>query len=338
MRTIPLRIGVLGTANIARKFIHGVQPSRKVQVTRVASRDLGRAAAFAEEFCLGPPHSYESMLVDTEIDAVYVPLPNSLHEEWSIRAVEAGKHVLCEKPLATTHAAAKRMYEAARTRGVYLAEAYPYISQPQTIELRKLLRDGVIGKVRIVRATFGFALTELENIRWDPNLGAGSLLDVGCYTVSLVRLIAGVPPIRVHSAADWSAPGVDRSMVATLEHSNGLLAQVSCSFGIAPYRHASFAGSAGIIETTYANHTSTDSPAVLSIKRGIGWQAPDESLHLPETNGFLAEAESFADMIENGEAAWTGISAKESLDVARTLDALAESAHSGRAIEIPPMN
>lgn len=335
MKTVLLRIGVLGAAGIARKFITGVQLSKKVQVTKVASRDSSRGSKFAEEFGLGPAHSsYESLLADSEVDAVYIPLPNSLHEEWSIRAAAAGKHVLCEKPLATSFAATARMYEAARAHGVCLAEAYPYIAQPQTIELRKLIRDGVVGQVRLVRATFGFNLTDTVNIRWEPELGGGSLLDVGCYPVSLVRLISGSRPTRVHAVADWKSPGVDLSMAATLEHADGVLAQISCSFAIAPHRHASIAGSAGVIETTYANHTSADSPAVLAVKRGITWQSQFETLHLPEINGFLAEAESFADRIAEGKAAWTGITEDESLDVARTLEALAASARSGLPVEL----
>ena len=332
---VPLQIGVLGTAAIARELIRGVKGSHKVVVSSIASRNAGRAADFAREHGVARSHgSYEALLADSEVDIVYNPLPNSLHAEWSIRAAKAGKHVLCEKPLATSFAEAKSMFEAAQVNGVHLVEAYPYLSQPQSIELRRLLHEGVIGRVRLVRASFGFTMSDASDIRLDATLGGGSLLDAGSYPVSLVRVLSGSRPIRVHAVADWSAPGVDRSMVATLEHSSGLLAQISCSFGTAVHRHALIAGEAGVIETSYSNHTSADQPAVLQIKRGTSWEARYETVSLLETNGFLAEVESFADMITIGSDSWTGIRSNESIDVARTLEAIAASARSRSAVEL----
>ena len=151
------------------------------------------------------------------------PLPNSLHAEWSIRAANVGKHVLCEKPLATSASEVRAMFEAAARNGVYLAEAYPYRAQPQTLKLRELLKENAIGRLQLIQAAFGFPLSDASNIRLNPALAGGSLMDAGCYPVSLVRTIAGERPNRVHAVARWSESGVDRTLVATIEFASGLL-------------------------------------------------------------------------------------------------------------------
>ncbi len=174
--------------------------------------------------------TYEALLADPEIDAIYNPLPNNLHAEWSIRAAEAGKHVLCEKPLATTAADARAMFDAARRNDVYLVEAYPYRAQPQTLKMRELLAAKAIGRLQLVQASFGFPLTDTTNIRMDPALAGGALMDAGCYPVSLVRTVAGERPRRVHAVAKWAPSGVDLTLLASLEFPSGLLAQISCSF------------------------------------------------------------------------------------------------------------
>jgi predicted dehydrogenase len=150
-----LRIGILGAANIARLFVAGVRPSDKVVVTAVAARDVERARKFAAETGVAQVHpTYEALLADPAIDAIYNPLPNNLHAEWSIRALDAGKHVLCEKPLATSGREARAMFDAAARNHVYVAEAYPYRAQPQTLKLRELLRDQRSSSAR--SASFGF--------------------------------------------------------------------------------------------------------------------------------------------------------------------------------------
>ena len=190
-----LRIGVLGAAKIARLFVEAVRPSNKVAIVAVASRDTERATAFARDMGIAHVHaSYDALLADPDVDAVYVPLPNSHHAQWSIRAVNAGKHVLCEKPLAATAVEARAMFAAAAKNGVYLVEAYPYRAQPQTIKLRELLASGAIGRLQLIQASFGFPLTDALNIRMDPALAGGALMDAGSYPVSLVRTISGERP------------------------------------------------------------------------------------------------------------------------------------------------
>jgi len=332
----PLRIGILSTANIARQLIDGVRASTKLKVAAVASRNADKAAAFARE--TGVPRSfptYEALLADPAIDAIYNPLPNNLHAEWSIRAIESGKHVLCEKPLATTPDDARAMFAAAKRAKVILVEGYPYRAQPQTVRLRGLLAEGVIGSVRYIQASIGFPMSDPSNIRLNPALAGGALMDAGCYPVSLVRMIAGTRPTRVHAMADFADTGVDRTLVASLAHGNGLLAQISTSFATARHRHAFIAGDAGSIGTNYFNDTSEAMPAVLELKRGSGWDAKRESIANATTNGFLAQAESFCDLVTQGWDRWTGVSEQESIDIAVTMEALATSARIGAAVALP---
>lgn len=331
-----LRIGVLGAAKIARLFAESVRASPKIVVAAVASRDTERAAAFARDIGVATVHpTYEALLGDPEIDAVYVPLPNNLHAAWSIRAADAGKHVLCEKPLAASAAEARAMFEAARRNGVYVVEAYPYRAQPQTVKMRELLAAGAIGKLQLIQASFGFPLADAANIRMDPALAGGALMDAGSYPVSLVRTIAGTKPTRVFAQSRWTESGVDLTTLATLEFASGLLAQISCSFATARHRHAFIAGDAGSISTTYFNDTSAAFPPVLEVKRGMGWDAERESIETAASNGLLAEAESFHDLVRYGWDRWLGATPDESIDIALTLDALAASARAGAPADIP---
>ncbi len=328
---------MLGAARIARLFVAGVRESRKIVVAAVASRDVERATAFAQDTGITKVHaSYDALLADPGLDAVYVPLPNNLHAEWAIRAADAGKHVLCEKPLAASAAEARAVFDAARRNGVYVVEAYPYRAQPQTVKMRALLAAGAIGKVQLIQASFGFPLTDAANIRLNPELAGGALMDAGSYPVSFVRTVAGMKPTRVFAMSRWAASGVDATTLATLEFASGVLAQISCTFASARHRHAFIAGDAGSIATTYYNDTSASFPPLLEVKRGTGWDAPREIIETAMTGGFLAEAESFHDLVRHGWAHWTGATPEESVDIALTLDALAVSARTGIAAEVGP--
>jgi D-xylose 1-dehydrogenase (NADP+, D-xylono-1,5-lactone-forming) len=278
-----LRIGVLGAAKIARAFCEGVRPSRKVTVTAIASRDADKGRAFAREVGIPQVHTtYEELLADPAIDAVYNPLPNKLHAQLSILAAEAGKHVLCEKPLATSAAEACAMFDAARRHGVYLVETYPYRAQAQTLKRRELLKIKAIGRLQPVQASFGYPMTDAANIRMDPALAGGAPMDAGCYPVSLVRTIAGERPSRVHAMAKWAPSCVDLTMLGSIEFPSGLLAQISCSFATLRHRHAYIAGDAGSIDialTLEALGTSARTGGAFGISRRLanaahGWAQP----------------------------------------------------------------
>ncbi|MGF6774074.1 xylose dehydrogenase (NAD/NADP) [Paraburkholderia sp. GAS199] len=326
----PLRFGVLGAAKIARSFIAGVGPSALIDVVAVASRDLEKARQFADEVGVPRVHgSYEALLDDSAIDAVYVPLPNTLHAEWVIKALDAGKHVLCEKPIAVSKADTLAMFDAARRNRRFLAEAYPYRAQEQTLALRRLLDEGAIGRVQTMYACFGVKFSDPANIRLDPERGGGALLDAGSYATSMVRMVAGEKPARVNATARWSETKVDLTVVANLEFPSGLLAQIACSFNTAYHRHAIIAGSEGVLETTFLNSPPDAGPPHIHLRRGIPSSTVRETIELAGGNGFLAEAESFARAVALGPELWTGSTEQESIDTIATLEAIARSIRSG---------
>jgi xylose dehydrogenase (NAD/NADP) len=330
-----LRIGILGAANIARSFIAGVAASETVGVTAIASRDIGKARRFASETGVQRAYgSYEELLADPVIDAIYNPLPNALHAQWSIRACEAGKHVLCEKPLAISGGEARAMFAAARRHEVVLVEGFPYRAQPHAMKLKELVTGGAIGRVQTMHAAFGFTLTDEANIRLDPALGGGALMDLGTYPVSLTRLVAGERPVRVQALAQWRRSGVDQTLVANMEHAGGLLAQISCSFCTRSHRQALIVGTSGAIKTTYPNHAAVDRSPVLQLKRGPASDALYEDIAVQACDGFRAEAESFERLIRLGPGHWTGVAPDESIDIVLTLEAILESARSRQPITV----
>lgn len=324
----PLRIGVLGAANIVRQFAAGCAPSQSVKIVAIASRGQAKADAMAAELKIGRAlGSYEALLADPEVDAIYLPLPNSMHAEWAINALNAKKHVLCEKPLAMNADEVRAMFAAADRNGVILREGYPYMAQQQTIAMRQLIAEGAIGRPRLIRSTFGVMFTDPANIRLSPTLGGGALYDAGSYAVSMVRIMAGRRPLRVQATSQLDANGVDITTLANIEFSDGLLAQAACSFAAAYHRSASVSGDGGVIETNYLNHPPMGGPAVLQVRRGIPMVTPFETVPVTDGNGFRLEAESFAALVNGGS--WTGATPEESLDIALILDAIRASAASG---------
>jgi predicted dehydrogenase len=329
-----LTLGVLGCADIARGFVPGVQPSASVRVTHVASRDAHKARAFAAEFGVPQWHgSYEALIDDPTVDALYVPLPNHLHAPWVLRALAAGKHVLCEKPLALNEAEAQTMFDTAARHGRVLLEAFPFVFQPQTQRLHALLREGRLGELRAIQASFGFPLARPGNYRHDPAQGGGALLDVGCYPVCLARLLFGTRPLAASAVAHWGPAGEDRRLAATLHFAGGASAQILCAFDTAVHRHAMVVGSAGVAFTDYQNHIAPDRPGLLRVRSSPGWDVPLQDEPCEPANGFRREAEAFAAQVRGAgqDLAMQSLS----LDVAATMDALRLSAQRGTPVELP---
>ena len=338
----PLRIGILGAANIARQFARDASPSPAIEILAVASRKAETAAAFAA--ATGIPHhhaSYEALLADGRIDAIYLPLPNSMHAEWAIKAAAAGKHVLCEKPLALGLNEARAMFDAAKRHGTMLLEAYPYYFQPHTGRLVALLQEGAIGAVRSVQSCFGFTMSNpVGNIRLNPELGGGALLDAGSYALSVIRLAMGCAPKSVRADPSWAESGVDISCTATLFYADGRRAQLSCAMDVAYHRHAVIIGTAGMIETEYLNHTGHAGDArgylanQLRVRRGTANTLPLETLTSGVGSGFRFGAEMFAKLVAARDFAAIDRAAQASLDNAATLEALAKSARLGQAVDV----
>jgi predicted dehydrogenase len=343
----PLRIGILGCAGIAHPFARDVASSPLVTVTAVASRDATKAARFAATHRIARHHSsYEALLNDADIDAVYIPLPNSLHAEWAIKAAQAGKHVLGEKPLALGRSEAQAMFNAAQQHGVMLLEAFPYYFQPQSGDMLAPLHSGAIGAVQSIQASFGFMLKPHVanaplNIRLNPNLGGGALLDVGCYALSLIRLVMGEAPTQVQANANFTTTGVDISLMATLFFADGRRAQLSCAMNAANHRHASIVGTRGTLQTEYLNHTSAVKagdahgyvPSRMRMRvdalPGATKPAVFKEITSPTGSGFRFAAEAFAKVIAEQDFAAVARAAQASLDNAATLEAIARSAKSG---------
>lgn len=340
MNNAPLTIGIIGSANIARQFTAAVQSTDAVKVTAIASRSAESARAFADS-CGIPRHygSYEALLDDAGIEAVYIPLPNHMHAEWAIKAAQRGKHVLCEKPLCLGLAQARAMFAAAKQHGVMLLEAYPYWFQPQTREMLNLLHGGAIGEVRTMQASFGFTILQPEgNIRLSPEKGGGALLDAGSYALSLVRLVMGEVPLRVHATPVWAGgsaeDSVDISMMATLEFARRRAAQISCAMNVANHRRATIMGTQGTIETEYINHPSPQVPSQLRVRRGIANTIPFEEVPAAMGNGFKFEAEAFADVVRRKDHAAIERASRASVDIAHMLEAIARSARSGQPVSL----
>jgi predicted dehydrogenase len=254
----PIRIGVLGAAAIVPMAL--TKPARsvpEVQVTAIAARDPKRAERFARRHHIPRVHaSYNDLLNDPGIDAIYNPLPNSLHAEWSIRALRAGKHVLCEKPFASNAREAEEMAKAAREAGLILSEAFAYRYHPLTTQVKEILSRGEIGKIRHIDAQFCFLLPSPGNIRFNYALAGGALMDCGCYPVSLIRYLAEAEPTVERAEARLFAPQVDHKMTADLSFADGRTAHLVCDM-LSPRLFRSFLkveGDAGRLQVINPYH------------------------------------------------------------------------------------
>lgn len=224
-----LNWGIIGTGGIARKFARALQTSRTGQLFAVASRAQAPADAFAKEFGISRAHgTYESILKDTDVDAVYISTPHPFHAEWAIRAAEASKHILCEKPIAMNHAETMAIIEAADRNNVFLMEAFMFRCHPQTHKLMELIRQKVIGDVCVIHAILSFRIElKPEGRHFKKSLGGGVILDVGCYCASMARLIAGAEPIEVKGVGQLGPTGADDWAIASLKFPGGIVAQLS---------------------------------------------------------------------------------------------------------------
>lgn len=256
--TSRVRWGIIGTANIAKiSFIPAVRQTETGEIRAVGSRSAEKAEAFAKEHGIPRAYaSYEAVLDDPEIDAVYIPLPNTMHAEWIVRAAEAGKHVFCEKPLTMTYEEAKRAVQACKDAGVMLVEAFVYRFHRQTRRIRELLDAGEIGEVLHTDARFHYAYEgPADNIRLRPEVGGGALLDIGCYVLSWARFVMGGLPLAVVSTLVPDEPtGVDKTAVATLRFARGRTANVSSGIRMFGEQHATIYGTRGLIDISHPFH------------------------------------------------------------------------------------
>ena len=327
-----VRFGVLSTANIGRNQVNpAIQKARNAELVGVASRDADRAREFARAAAIPRSYgSYEALLEEPDIDAVYIPLPNSMHREWSIRAAERGKHVLCEKPLATSVRDAREMKAAADANGVVLMEAFMYRFHPRTVKMLELAASGLAGEIRVVRSAFTFKLLKADNIRFFPELGGGGLFDLGCYCVDFSRLLARSAPVEARAVAQWNDRGVDTQLLGTLRFENGVMAHFDCSFLMERREFVEAAGlDASITSPTETFVNSIDEVELLEY-RG---RAPRVSHLVSGDNHYRLMVEHFADVVRG--AATPRHRIEESFENLAAIEALYASARSfGQAVAV----
>jgi xylose dehydrogenase (NAD/NADP) len=321
------RWGILSTARIADRIVDGARGAENAQITAVGSRDLARARAWADERGIEHAYgSYEELLASDTVDAIYIPLPNSMHVEWSITALEAGKHVLCEKPLARDPAPVDRAFDVAERAGRVLMEAFMWRFHPQTDELVRLVRGGSIGELRLIRAAFGFNLPWLENVRWDTSLEGGALMDVGCYCVSAARLIAGTEPERVSGEQVLGGDGVDARFAGVLRFPGDVLATIDCGMDVHRRNQIEVVGSEGTI--LVPSPWQTPLGARIELSRGDAL----EVLEPESVDPYTRELEEFGRAVSGGEPPRLGRA--DALGQARTIQALYRAAGSGTAVSL----
>jgi predicted dehydrogenase len=320
-----LRWGILSTAHIAHAaVVPAIKASRNGDVRAVGSRNRERAYTFASE--LGIPQSYgsyEALLEAEEVDAVYIGLPNSLHCEWTVRAAEAGKHVLCEKPLGASALECEEMDRAARKNGVALMEAFMYRFHPRTERVLTLVREGAVGPLAAIQSTFTFRLRRGDDIRLQKELAGGALMDVGCYCVNVSRTLASAEPVEAQAFANWGETDVDSQMAGTLRFESGLLARFDCALTLERRECYVASGPEGHISVNAA-FVPGEGETAIEEHRGRGGR----SIHVvPGADEYRLMVEHFAEaVLERREVRYPASEAAANL---RTIEALYRSARNG---------
>ncbi len=335
--TDTVKWGILGNANIARVcVIPAIQKSRNGIVRALGSRIPEQARSVAAKHRIPRVYdSYAAVLEDPAVNAVYIPLPNHLHHPWTIKALQAGKHVLCEKPLACTAAQARDMAATAGAQGLLLMEAFMYRFHPRSREIKSMVADGVIGSPRLVRAAFCYAmeaekLTGAAGARLLPEQGGGALLDVGCYCVSVARWLMAEEPLRVQAQAVYHHSGSDLHMAGILGFPGNGFATLEASFIAALQQTYTIVGSAGAIELPHNAFIPWERDAAYRIRRRD--EEEGRVVSVPGADQYRLMVEHFADaVLGRTEPAFT---LRDSIDNMLVLDALAKAAKSGTTITV----
>jgi len=332
-----IKWGILGNATIARKcMIPAIFSSVNGRIQALASRNPEEVETLAEKYDITQLYSkYESVIEDKQVDIVYIPLPNHLHKEWTIRALEAGKHVLCEKPLACNTTEAMEMAEVASKKGLHLMEALMYRFHPRSKIIYQMVSEGKIGTPRLVRVSFCFHMEEhILKKRANARLkkrGGGALLDVGCYGVSVARWMMGEDPESVQATAHFNSEGVDIHTVGVLNFGNGGLATIEASFISSLQQTYTIVGNDGSIELPHNAFIPWEKDATY-IHRGRHEEIGRQEF-VPGADEYRLMVEHFSDVLIHGSSPLVQI--HDSIQNMRVLDALAESARSEQMVPIP---
>ena len=326
-----VRWGVLGAANIAvAKVIPAMMRSTRSRVVAIASRDQSKAAAAAKTLGIPRAHgSYEALLADPEVDAVYNPLPNHLHVPWSIRAAQAGKHVLCEKPIALSAAQAEELRTARDRTGVLIGEAFMVRAHPQWLEARRLVESGSIGPLRLVSGHFSYYRRDPRDIRSRPEYGGGALMDIGCYPITISRWMFAAEPIEVIAQIERDPEfGVDRLASALLRFAAGQ-AVFACSGQLVPFQRMEIFGTTGRIQVEIPFNAPPDRPCRIVVDDGsaLGGLSA-KPIEFPTVDQYTLQADRFSDAIRGRGT--IPVSIDDAVGNMAVIDALFRSADSGR--------
>ena len=330
--TSPLRWGVLSTAKIARvHVVPALQAAPGHEVVAVGSRDLDRATAWADDLGVATAHdSYEALLADADVDVVYNPLPNHLHVDWSIAALEAGKHVLCEKPLGLDTADAQRLVDAAAAHpDLVCMEAFMYRFHPQWIATRDAVRSGRIGELRSIQTWFSYFNDDPENVRNKPEWGGGALLDIGCYPISQARWLFGGPPVRVSALIERDPRyGTDRLTSAMLDFGEGRSETFTVATQLHGHQRAQIQGTTGRIEVDIPVNAPADRATAVTVVSGGD---TDVTLHGP-ADQYGLQGDAMARAIAGDRDAATPLA--DAIENMRVIDAVFASAESGGWVDV----
>ncbi|MEP6978150.1 MAG: Gfo/Idh/MocA family oxidoreductase [Thermoleophilia bacterium] len=319
---MPLRLGLLSTARINDEILEGAAPSDAIEVVAVGSRDRARAEKYAAQKGISRAHgSYEELLADPEVDAIYNSLPNSMHVPWTLRALEAGKHVLCEKPMDRRPAEVERTFDAADAAGLIVMEAFMYRHHPQTKKLRELVASGAIGDVLKICSHFTFLLEDESDLRMRPELDGGSLMDLGCYCVSGSRLIAGEPE-SVEGSQVLTRTGVDQRFSGKLRFAGGIEAEFECGFDAPRSSRLEIEGTDGT--ALVRDFPGCSEP--IELRRNC----KTARVEVEDADRYRLQLENFAAAIEGTQEPLLGRA--DALGQARTIEALYRSAETGAPV------
>ena len=320
-----MKWGIMSTARINRLFLAGARQAADVEIVAVASRDRASAEHYAGEHGIERAHgSYEALLADDGVEALYISLPNSMHVEWSIKALEAGKHVLCEKPLSRRADEVRQAFDAAERNDRLLMEAFMYRHNPQTKRVVELVQDGAIGRLRLIRGAFSFHTASDSDVRLSTALAGGALMDVGCYCVNGARLLGGEPE-RVSAEQTLGGEGVDIVFAGTMRFADDVIGHFDAGLALAPRDELEVVGETGSLFLDDPWHCRT--PAI-ELRRRDG----TELIELEPVDSYGLEAENFSRAIRGEQPLLLG--RDDALGQARAIEALYEAADTGRVVSL----
>ena len=323
-----LNWGLLSTARINRALIPPLRSSDRNQLLAVASRSQESAERYAREWNIPRAHgSYEALLADPDIDVIYIPLPNHLHSAWTIKAVEAGKHVLCEKPLALSVDEVDAVKTAARKHERIVMEAFMYRHHPQTLKVQELVKNGSLGELKLIRGSFTFALSRDGDVRLDPAKGGGSIWDIGCYPISYARSVLGQEPLEVFGWQVTGPTGIDETFVGQMRFEKNVHAQFDCGFVIPFHSFMELVGTEGRLNIPNPFKAETDENLYLT--RGDTTQ----TIPIKGSGQYIGEVEDMADAILLGRA--PRVSLDDSRANVAVISSFLESARTGQPVKLP---